>query len=291
MHRSRYTVPLPQRAPLQLGVRTLVMGVLNVTPDSFADGGHHFDLQRAIDAGLGMVRSGADIIDVGGESTRPGADPLAVEEELRRVVPVIEQLAARVAVPISIDTYKADVARAAISAGASIINDVSGLLYEPQLASVAAESRAALVLMHTRGRSKTMYSLAQYDNVRREIAGELGEAIDRAVSAGVVRDAIVVDPGLGFAKKPEHSYIALASIGDISRRLDRPVLSGPSRKSFLTAAVGERAPDDREWATAAAVTASVLFGAHIVRVHGVAAMVDVVRVADRVAEISGDSPR
>lgn len=264
-----------------LGARTLVMGVLNVTPDSFADGGRHVELHRAVDAGLAMVDAGVDLIDVGGESTRPGADPLPSQEELRRVLPVIEQLATRVPVPISIDTYKADVARAAISAGASIVNDISGLQYEPELGRAAAETRAALVLMHTRGRSKSMYSLAQYDDVAGEITRELGEAIDRAVSAGVARDAIIVDPGLGFAKKAEHSYAALAALGTISRSLDRPILSGPSRKSFLGASIGQRPPDEREWATAAAVTASVLFGAHIVRVHGVAAMVDVVRVADR----------
>jgi dihydropteroate synthase len=265
------------------------MGVLNVTPDSFADGGRHFDLQRAIDAGLDMVRAGADLIDVGGESTRPGADPLPEDEELRRVLPVIERLASEVKVPISIDTYKSSVARAAIAGGAAIINDLSGLLYEPDLASVAADTGAAIVLMHTRGRSKSMYSLAHYDDVAAEITRELSDAIDRATSAGVSRDVIIVDPGLGFAKKAEHSYAALAAIGDISRQLDRPVVSGPSRKSFLTAAIGDRAPDDREWATAAAVTASVLFGAHIVRVHGVAAMVDVVRIADRLCDTAGQA--
>jgi dihydropteroate synthase len=284
--RAPYTIALPDRPALQLGARTLVMGVLNVTPDSFADGGRHFELHRAVDAALAMVDAGADIVDVGGESTRPGAEPLSSQEELRRVLPVIEQLATRLPVPISIDTYKPEIARAAISAGASIINDISGLQYEPELALAAAETRAALVLMHTRGRSKNMYSLAQYDDVAGEITRELDAAIDRAVSAGVPRAAIIVDPGLGFAKKAEHSYAALASLGRISRSLDRPILSGPSRKSFLGAAVGQRAPDEREWATAAAVTASVLFGAHLVRVHGVAAMVDVVRVADRLLETS-----
>ena len=280
--RSSYTVPLPGREPLQLGARTLVMGVLNVTPDSFSDGGRHFDPERAVDAGVAMVHAGADILDVGGESTRPGAEPLPEAEELRRVLPVVERLASQLSVPISIDTYKASVARAAVAAGASIVNDISGLLYEPDLAAVAADTRAALVLMHTRGRSKAMYSLAQYDDVTGEIVRELEDAVERATSAGVSRDAIVVDPGLGFAKKAEHSYAALAALAEISDRLRRPVLAGASRKSFLTAATGDRAPDDREWATAAAVAASVLFGAHIVRVHGVAAMIDVVRVADRI---------
>jgi dihydropteroate synthase len=280
--RRHYTIPLPGREPLVLGARTLVMGILNVTPDSFADGGRHFDLERAVEAGAAMVEAGADIVDVGGESTRPGADPLPEQEELRRVLPVIERLAARTRVPLSIDTYKAAVARAAIAAGASIVNDISGLLYEPELAAVAADSGAALILMHTRGRSKSMYTLASYDDVAGEISRELGEAIARAASAGVRRDSIVVDPGLGFAKKAEHSYEALAAIGRIAEALDRPTLSGPSRKSFLTAAIDARTPDEREWATASAVAASVLFGAHIVRVHGVREMVDVVRVADRI---------
>jgi dihydropteroate synthase len=280
--RLRYTVPLRGREPLALGGRTVVMGVLNVTPDSFADGGRHFDSERAVDAALAMVAAGAEIIDIGGESTRPGAEPLPEAEELRRVLPVIERLASRVDVPVSIDTYKASVARAAVSAGAAIINAISGLLYEPELARVAADAGAALVLMHTRGRSTSMYSLATYDDVAGEITRELGQAVARATSAGVAREAIIVDPGLGFAKKAEHSYAALAALDEIARGLDRPILSGPSRKSFLTAAVGDRAPDEREWATAAAVTASVLCGAHIVRVHGVAAMLDVVKVADRI---------
>jgi dihydropteroate synthase len=282
--RAHYAVPLPGREPLVLGGRTLVMGILNVTPDSFADGGRHFDVDRAVGAGLAMVEAGADIIDVGGESTRPGSDPLPEYEELRRVLPAIERLATRVTIPISVDTSKAGVARAACAAGATIVNDISGLLYDPDLAAVAADAGAALVLMHMRGRSKSMYALATYGNVADDITRELGDAIDRATSAGVPRDAIVVDPGLGFAKQPAHSYAALMSIGRIGEQLDRPILSGPSRKSFLTAAIGQRAPDEREWATAAAVAASVLVGAHIVRVHGVAAMVDVVRVADRLRD-------
>jgi dihydropteroate synthase len=258
------------------------MGVLNVTPDSFADGGRHLDADRAVDAGVAMEEAGADILDIGGESTRPGADPVTEDEERRRVLPVIERLAAAVRVPLSIDTYKAAVARAAVAAGASIVNDVSGLLYEPDLARVAAGTGTPLILMHTRGRSKEMYSLAHYDDIVADVTAELAAAIERATSRGVPRDNIIVDPGLGFAKKAEQSFEVLAAIGEIASRLDRPIVSGPSRKSFLTAAVGNRAPDDREWGTAAAVAASVLCGAHVVRVHGVAAMADVVRVADRI---------
>jgi dihydropteroate synthase len=277
--RPSFFLPLPGRDPLHLGARTLVMGILNVTPDSFADGGRHFDASAAVEAGLGMVEDGADILDIGGESTRPGAEPLAEDEELRRVIPVVEALAARAGVPISIDTYKARVAREAVAAGATIINDISGLQYEPELGGVAASTRAALILMHTRGRSTDMYQRAVYTDVAGEIAAELRQAIARAEAAGVERDAIVIDPGIGFAKRAEHSFEALASL-DALAALDRPILSGPSRKSFLNLAIGNACADDREWATAAVVAASVLHGAHIVRVHGVKHMVDVVRTAD-----------
>ena len=259
------------------------MGILNVTPDSFADGGVHFDVDRAVEAGIRMVAEGADILDVGGESTRPGADPLPADEELRRVLPVVERLAPRVNVPISIDTYKASVARAAVEAGAAIINDISGLQYDRELAAVAAGSGAGLILMHTRGRSSGMYDLAVYDDAAADVARELEQAIERATGAGVPRESIVIDPGFGFAKRAEHSYDVLARL-DTLAALDRPILSGPSRKSFLKAALGDRQPSEREWGTAAAVAASVLLGAHIVRVHGVREMVDVVRVADRIRD-------
>ena len=278
--RNPYRIPLPRGGALTLGERTLVMGILNITPDSFADGGVHYDVERAVEAGLRMAEEGADILDIGGESTRPGADEVGAEEEMRRVLPVIERLAGRTPAVLSIDTYKSTVAREAVARGAAIINDISGLLYEPELANVAADTSAALVLMHTRGRSKTMYQLAQYDDVVADVKRELGEAIDRATAAGVPRDAIIVDPGFGFAKRAEHSYELLAGLPKLAT-LDRPILSGPSRKSFLKEALGERAPADREWGTASAVAASVLLGAHIVRVHGVAHMADAVRVADR----------
>jgi dihydropteroate synthase len=257
------------------------MGILNITPDSFADGGLHFETERAVAAGLQMLADGADILDVGGESTRPGADPVGAEEEMRRVLPVVERLTAKTPAVISIDTYKARVAREAIARGAAIVNDISGLQYDPELATVVAETGAALVLMHTRGRSRAMYELAVYDDVAAEVARELEAAIGRAAAFGVPREAIVVDPGLGFAKRAEHSYEALARLDRLAV-LDRPILSGPSRKSFLTDALGARVPAEREWGTASAVAASVLFGAHIVRVHAVRAMADVLRVADRI---------
>jgi dihydropteroate synthase len=279
--RRSYTVPLPNRGALELGARTLVMGILNVTPDSFADGGHHLDPDRAVDAALRMAADGADIIDVGGESTRPGAEPVSADEERRRVLPVIERLARRLSIPLSIDTYKASVAADALAAGASIVNDISGLLYEPELGRVAAQAGAAIVLMHTRGRSKGMYDLARYDDATAEVGRELAAAIVRAEHAGVPRGSIVLDPGLGFAKRAEHSFTVLAHLGSLAA-LDRPILAGASRKSFLKAAIGDVEAAARDWGTAAAVSASVLLGAHIVRVHAVREMVDVVRVADRI---------
>jgi dihydropteroate synthase len=279
-HRKRYSVPLPGGRTLTLGDRTLVMGILNITPDSFADGGLHLDPDRAVAAGLSMAADGADIIDIGGESTRPGANPVGAEEEMRRVLPVIERLAARTPALISIDTYKAAVAREAVRRGAAIVNDISGLQYDPQLAAAVAETGAALVLMHTRGRSREMYENAVYEDVTAEVAEELEAAIVRAAASGVKREAIIVDPGFGFAKRAEHSFTMLAHLNRLAS-LDRPILSGPSRKSFLKQAVGDRPPADREWATAAAVATSAMLGAHIVRVHGVRAMADVVRVVDQ----------
>lgn len=279
--RTTYRIPLPGGRTLTLGERTLVMGILNITPDSFSDGGLHADPRVAVDAGLRMVDAGADILDIGGESTRPGADPVGQDEELRRVLPVIEQLAKRTRALISIDTYRAATARDAVARGASIINDISGLQYDANLGSVAAASGVPLILMHTRGRSREMYERAVYGDVVAETRLELEQAIARATDAGVSRESLIIDPGFGFAKRPEHSYDLLARLPELAA-VGRPILSGPSRKSFLTEPLGERTATEREWATAAAVTASVLLGAHIVRVHAVQAMGDVVRVADRI---------
>ena len=280
--RRRFTVPLPNGRSLVLGDRTLVMGVINVTPDSFSDGGELFDPARAIEAGVRMVEQGADLLDVGGESTRPGAQPLEEREERRRVLPVVEGLARQVAVPISVDTYKASVADAALGAGATIVNDISGLRYEPALGEVAAKRGAAIVLMHTRGRSTDMYAQAHYHAVVDEVLDELRESIAFATRAGVPEDRIVVDPGLGFAKDAPHSYEVLARLHVFSE-LGRPVLIGPSRKSFLARPLGRQVPAaERDWATGAAVTAAVLAGAHIVRVHAVREMLQVVRVADEI---------
>ena len=288
--RRRYTLSLPDGRTLELGARTVVMGIVNVTPDSFADGGECLDPARALDAAMALEAAGADLLDIGGESTRPGAEALAADVECARVLPVLDALAGRVRVPLSIDTYKAEVARRALAAGASIVNDVSALRYDPAIALVAAAAGAPLVLMHSRGRSRAMYREARYADVAAEVTGELAAAVRAATAAGVARAQIVVDPGLGFAKRAEQSLELLGRLQAVSA-LDRPVLVGPSRKSFLTAALGQRPPSEREWGTAAAVAAAVMLGAHIVRVHAVAAHVDVVRVADSIRANAADGLR
>jgi len=281
--RSRFTIPLPGGGSLPLGARTFVMGVVNVTPDSFSDGGQALDPGRAIAQVLAMAASGADIVDIGAESTRPSAVAIDADEEWRRLRPVLKGLAGRVGVPLSIDTYRADTARRAIDEGVAIVNDISGLGYDPGLGRIVAARGAALVLMHTRGRSRDMYEEARYSDVTTEVTRELQRRIERAVGCGIALERLIVDPGLGFAKRADHSLAALAGAQRFAA-LGRPVLIGPSRKSFLTAATGDRPAGERDWATAAAVTAAVLGGAHIVRVHRVPEMVDVVRVADAIRE-------
>lgn len=293
--RRPYNILLPWGRTLLLGERPLVMGILNVTPDSFAESSRlvtegRVDIARAVDAALRMEAEGADLIDVGGESTRPGADPLPASNELARVGPVVRQLTSRLRIPLSVDTYKVEVARTALAEGASIINDISGLKYEPALAGVVAEAGAALILMHTRGRSKTMYEEASYADLLEEVAHELGESVAKATSAGVPLAGIIVDPGVGFAKRPTHSYGVLARLAELASALDRPVLVGPSRKAYLCEEVGHRAPVERDWGTAAAVAAAVLAGAHIVRVHAVAEMAQVVRVAEAIRRHAAGGP-
>lgn len=280
-NRALYAVPLAHGRVLALGERPLVMGVLNVTPDSFADA-RHPTTEEAIATGLRMEEEGADLIDVGGESTRPGGAPVALEEEARRVIPVVRALAARVRVPLSIDTYKAEVARMAIAEGAALVNDISGLQYDPALGGVIAATGAALIVMHNRGCSQNMYADAEYADVAGEVLSELGRRIHSAIDAGVARERVIIDPGIGFAKRAAHSYGVLARLPEFAKALDRPLLVGPSRKSFMSAALGGRLAPDRDWGTAAAVTAAVLAGAHVVRVHAVGAMTQVVRVAEAI---------
>ena len=277
--RTRYELALPDGRTLALGFRTLVMGIVNVTPDSFADGGACLDPDRAADHAQALAAAGADLIDIGAESTRPGADPVPADEERRRLIPVLDRLAGRLRLPISVDTRKPDVARAALAAGAAMVNDVSALAAGAELAATAAAAGAPLVLMHNRGDSSNMYARASYRDIASEVATELGEAIGRAEAAGLPREQIIIDPGLGFAKRADQTAAALAALPAL-RAVDRPILVGPSRKSFLSAALGERTPAEREWGTAGAVAAAVCLGAHIVRVHHVDAQRDVARVVD-----------
>jgi dihydropteroate synthase len=281
--RRRFTLSLRNGRSLVLGERTLVMGIINVTPDSFSDGGQLLDTQAAIEAGVRMVEEGADVLDIGGESTRPGATPTPAAEERKRILPVIEGLAARVDVPVSVDTYKASTADAALSAGASLVNDVSGLRYEPDLAAVVAKHGVPIVLMHTRGRSRDMYQQAVYSEVVDEVLDELRESMAFATGAGIPKEHMLVDPGLGFAKEAPHSFEVLARLHQFGE-LGRPLVVGPSRKNFLTRPLARRdiQAGARDWPTSAAVTAAVLCGAHIVRVHAVRELAEVVRVADEI---------
>lgn len=279
-------MPLPNGQTLTLGERTLVMGILNITPDSFSDGGVRIDPAVAVRDALRMVDEGVDLLDIGGESTRPGAEPLDLEEEWRRVGPVLEGLHGRVTVAISIDTYKAEIARRALDLGATIVNDISGFMYEPDLASVVAERNAVAILMHNRGRSVAMYERAKYEDVVAQVHSELAERLSAAEAAGVPRSRLMVDPGLGFAKKPEQTMAMIAGLSELSD-LGCPIVSGPSRKSFMQTALGDRPPEARVWGTAAAVAVSIWQGAHIVRVHDVAEMVDVARVTDSLLRSSG----
>ncbi len=273
-------------ARLPIGERTLVMGVLNVTPDSFSDGGLYMDVERAVEHGMRMVDEGADIIDVGGESTRPGAAAVSAEEEMRRVLPVVRELALRVNVPLSIDTTKSTVADAALAAGAAIVNDISGLKFDPALARAAARHRAYLILGHTPSTPSLMQAHCPlYASLLDEVAFSLRFSIESAVASGVDPDAIIVDPGIGFGKDA-HQNLFLLNRLDHFKALGKPILVGTSRKSFIAAVT-----DDRTTGTAATVAVAVMRGASIVRVHDVAQMRTVTRVVDAVlASCDGAAP-
>jgi len=271
------------RHSLPYGERTLVMAVLNVTPDSFSDGGEFFSLDSAVAHAEQMIAEGADLIDIGGESTRPGSAFVTEEEELQRVIPVIERLAAKSPVPISIDTTKSSVARAAIAAGAEIVNDISGLRFDPSIADEAAKAKAGLVLMHSRGTPKTMQQLPPVADIMSEVIGELRNSILVAEERGVARDRIAIDPGIGFGKTLSQNVELIAKLDQLVIAFaEFPIMIGTSRKSFLGKLLNGAPADQRLHGTIASVVASVLNGAHIVRVHDVNAAVEAIKVADAV---------
>ncbi len=277
--RTQYSLRC-RKQELILGKRTLLMGILNITPDSFSDGGLFLDKEKAISRGLGMVAEGVDIIDVGGESTRPGSKPLDPEEELRRVIPVIESLSKEVDVPISIDTYKAAVAERAVEAGAQIINDISGLHFEPGLAKIAAREDTPLVLMHIRGTPETMQKDVHYSSLFPEIIRYLTDSIRTAESAGIDPGQIIIDPGIGFGKTVQDNLLLLKHLSEF-RILGKPILLGTSRKNFI-GKILNTGVEDRFEGTLATVAIGILNGAHIIRCHDVVQTKKVVAIADAV---------
>lgn len=275
------------RNSLAIEQRVQVMGVLNVTPDSFSDGGRFVSVERAIERALEIEAQGADLLDIGGESTRPGSKPVTVEEELDRVLPVIDGLKGNLRIPISIDTTKHEVAAKAIAHGAELINDISGLRFDAELADVAAETGAALVLMHSRGTPETMQKLPPVDDIFDEVIRMLSASIDEAVKRGVRRDKLIIDPGIGFGKTPEQNLQLIQRLDRLSGEFDLPALLGPSRKSFIPKSLdlflaGFQRDDERERlaGTAAAVALGIERGARLIRVHDVIEMIAVVRLTE-----------
>jgi dihydropteroate synthase len=286
--RKLYRLKLRSRA-LLLGERTLIMGVLNVTPDSFSDGGKFFSLKHAVDGALAMERAGADLLDIGAESTRPGSEGISAAEELQRLLPVLETLRGRLKIPISVDTRKASVAEIALGAGAALLNDSSGLKNDPRIAEVAAKFGVPLILMHMRGTPQTMQKQPFAKNVVKDVIAGLRDSVAIARRTGVRKSQIILDPGIGFGKSFKQNYELLARLPELAK-LGYPLLVGSSRKGFLGATLavhGKPAPPEaRIWGTAATVTASILGGAHIVRVHDVAEMAQVAKVADALRNAS-----
>jgi dihydropteroate synthase len=259
------------------------MGVLNVTPDSFSDGGKFFDSERAVQQALAMEQAGADLLDIGGESTRPGSAGVSAKEELARVLPVLQALRRRLKIPVSIDTQRSEVAEAALDAGAQMINDISGLKSNPRIAEVAARRGGPLILMHMRGEPRTMQAGPFARDVMKDVMQRLRKSVAAARRAGVAKSQIILDPGIGFGKSFAQNYELLQKLPELAK-LGYPLLVGTSRKGFLGATLTldgiPAPPEERIWGTAATVTASILNGAHIVRVHDVAEMAQVARVAD-----------
>jgi dihydropteroate synthase len=265
---------------LEMGRRTLIVGVLNVTPDSFSDGGVFYEPQLAIERALRMQADGADVIEIGGESTRPGAERISAAAELARITPVLTALGHRLRIPIAVDTYKSAVARAAIDLGAAILNDVSALRFDPELADVAAQVRAALILMHMRGEPATMQKIAPSPDIFADIQHDLNLALLEAEARGVERQQIIVDPGIGFGKTLEQNLAILNHL-DRFEPFDLPLMIATSRKSFIGRLTG-RPENERAFGTAATVAAAIMRGAHLVRVHDVREIVDVVRITDAI---------
>ncbi len=269
---------------LDFSNKTYIMGILNVTQDSFSDGGLYFDKSAAIKRAIQMVEEGADIIDIGGESTRPGAEPVTVEEELRRTIPVIEVLAKEINVPISIDTYKSEVAEKALDAGASIVNDISGLRFDPEMAKVVSEYKVPVVIMHIKGRPKDMQQNPVYEALIPEIMDYLREGIRLAKESGVSEDKIIIDPGIGFGKTFNQNLEIINNLREFTL-LEKPILIGLSRKAFIGKILGNVSVTDRLEGTAAAVAISIMNGANIIRVHDIKEMVRVARVADAIKNL------
>jgi len=271
------------RRSLPYGERTLIMGVLNITPDSFSDGGHFFSFDQAIAHAEQMIGEGADIIDIGGESTRPGSEFVSVEEELRRVIPIIEQRTANGSVPISIDTTKSSVARAALEAGAEIVNDISALRFDPLLADEVAKANAGLVLMHSRGTPKTMQQLPPVADIISEVIEGLRESVIVARQHGVAPESIAIDPGIGFGKTGEQNVELIAKLNQLAHEFaEFPIMIGTSRKSFIGKLLDGAPADQRLYGTIASTVASVMNGAHIVRVHDVKAAVEAIKIVDAI---------
>jgi len=266
---------------LDFSKKTYIMGILNITTDSFYDGGKYISVDKAVKHALKMVDEGADIIDIGGESTRPGAEPISVDEELKRVIPVIENLSKKLSIPISIDTYKAKVAEEAINAGATIINDISGLRFDPLMPEVASKYKVPVIVMHIKGTPKDMQKNPQYDALIPEITEYLRGSIVLAKQAGVEENMIIIDPGIGFGKLLEHNLQIIKNLKEFTQ-LGKPILIGVSRKSFIGKILNDASPSERLEGTASSVAISVINGANIVRVHDVGFMSKVVKVADAI---------
>ena len=271
------------RYDLDLSRKTHIMGILNITPDSFSDGGIHFDASHAVDHALRMIDDGADLIDIGGESTRPGSEPVSLDEELRRTLPVIEALAGKISAPISIDTYKSPVAIRALEAGASMVNDISGMRFDPEMPKVISRFSVPVVIMHIKGTPKNMQVNPTYEALIPEIMDYFRSSIRLAVKAGIPEDMIILDPGIGFGKTFEHNLEIMNNLDTFSA-LEKPLLIGPSRKAFLGKILGGLPPQERLEGTAASVAISIIKGAHIVRVHDVREMARVAKVADAIKQ-------